>query len=212
MLSKYGQFSRQFKTRGALKIVLRRGRNGARIKSFYSLNHEMEILSQDPKETRNTLHLNGIYISVKHDINIIVPCHRALRKGFISLCAQIKLGTIQVENRVPAKKNNTVQRPNFWLPWEKEGHNREVQSLAGLLNFACSVIHPGGAFLRTHIDLTIDRHPITVTLYSPKKRWRLIWEFGMIFSMKIMTNPFSLMIFGILLSPCIFTLGFGALF
>ena len=104
MLSKYGQFSRQFKTRGALKIVLRRGRNGARIKSFYSLNHEIEILSQDPKETRNTLHLNGIYISVKHGINIIVPCHRALRKGFISLCAQIKLGTIQVENRFPAKK------------------------------------------------------------------------------------------------------------
>ena len=80
MLSKYGQFSRQFKTRGALKIVLRGGRNGARIKSFYSLNHEIEILSQDPKETRNTLHLNGIYISVKHDINIIVPCHSALRK------------------------------------------------------------------------------------------------------------------------------------
>ena len=81
---------------------------------------------------------------------------------FVGLCAQIKLGTIQVENRFPAKKNNTVQRPNFWLSWEKEGHNREVQSLAGLLNFACSVIHPGGAFLRTHIDLTIDRHPITV--------------------------------------------------
>ena len=45
-----------------------------------------------------------------------------------------------------------------------------MQTLAGLLNFACSVIDPGGAFLRRHIDLTIDRHPITVTLYSPKKK------------------------------------------
>ena len=79
---------------------------------------------------------------------------------FMGLCAQIKLGTIQVENRFPAKKkkNFTAQRPNFWLPWEKEGHNREVQSLAGLLNFACSVIHLGGVFLRRHTDLTIDRH------------------------------------------------------
>ena len=75
MLSKYGQFSRQFKTRGAVKIVLHGGRNG---------EHEIEILSQDLKETRNTLDLNGIYISGKNDINIIVPCYGALRKGFIS--------------------------------------------------------------------------------------------------------------------------------
>jgi len=31
-----------------------------------------------------------------------------------------------------------------------------VQSLAGLLNFACSVIQPGRAFLRRLIDLTIS--------------------------------------------------------
>ena len=75
MLSKYGQFSRQFKTRGAIKTVLRGGRNG---------EHEIEILSQDVKETRNTLDLNGFYISGNHDINIIVTCHGALRKGFNS--------------------------------------------------------------------------------------------------------------------------------
>ena len=32
---------------------------------------------------------------------------------------------------------------------------KEVQSLSGLLNFACSVIKPGRAFLRRMIDLTI---------------------------------------------------------
>ena len=32
---------------------------------------------------------------------------------------------------------------------------KEVQSLNGLLNFACSVIRPGRAFLRRLIDLTV---------------------------------------------------------
>ena len=32
---------------------------------------------------------------------------------------------------------------------------KEVQSLTGLLNFACSVILPGRAFLRRLIDVTI---------------------------------------------------------
>ena len=32
---------------------------------------------------------------------------------------------------------------------------REVQSLTGLLNFACSIILPGRAFLRRRIDLTV---------------------------------------------------------
>ena len=32
---------------------------------------------------------------------------------------------------------------------------KEVQSLGGLLNFACSVIKPGRAFLRRLIDLTV---------------------------------------------------------
>ena len=37
---------------------------------------------------------------------------------------------------------------------------REIQSLTGLLNFACSVVVPGRAFLRRLIDLTIGiRHP-----------------------------------------------------
>ena len=32
---------------------------------------------------------------------------------------------------------------------------KEIQSVVGLLNFACSVIRPGRAFLRRLIDLTV---------------------------------------------------------
>ena len=35
---------------------------------------------------------------------------------------------------------------------------KEIQSLVGLLNFACSVVRPGRAFLRRLIDLTVGVH------------------------------------------------------
>lgn len=41
--------------------------------------------------------------------------------------------------------------------WHKKVALREIQSLTGLLNFACSVIEPGRAFLHRLIDLTLNR-------------------------------------------------------
>ena len=43
---------------------------------------------------------------------------------------------------------------------------KEVQSLTGLLNFACSVVRPGRAFLRRLIDRTVG-------IRSPEHRIRL---------------------------------------
>lgn len=43
-------------------------------------------------------------------------------------------------------------RSAFGFFTSEEGH---LQSLTGLLNFACSVIVPGRAFLRRLIDLTV---------------------------------------------------------
>jgi len=54
---------------------------------------------------------------------------------------------------------------------------RESQSLIGLLNFACSVVLPGGAFLRRLIDLTIGiSHPqyfikLTPSVKSDMRTW-----------------------------------------
>ena len=39
--------------------------------------------------------------------------------------------------------------------WRKKVTLKELQSLIGLLNFACAVFKPGHAFLRRLIDLTI---------------------------------------------------------
>ena len=67
--------------------------------------------------------------------------------------AGIELDSVLMEARLPPDKLNKCSA----LLWEflrrKKATLREVQSLTGLLNFACSV--PGRAFLRRLIDLTV---------------------------------------------------------
>lgn len=54
---------------------------------------------------------------------------------------------------------------------------KEIQSLTGLLNFACSVVLPGRAFLRRLIDLTLGlRSPHYVRLNGEVKADLQIWQ------------------------------------
>ena len=55
---------------------------------------------------------------------------------------------------------------------------REIQSLTGLLNFACAVVVPGRAFLRRLIDLTIGvRKPqFSIRLSTAVKDDLLVWQ------------------------------------
>ena len=55
---------------------------------------------------------------------------------------------------------------------------QEIQSLTGLLNFACSVVIPGQAFLRCLIDLTLGVvHPHFRIRLSPEvKADMLVWQ------------------------------------
>ncbi len=47
-----------------------------------------------------------------------------------------------------------MQSPRFIIYYTEKVQLKELQSLIGLLNFACSVVIPGRAFLRRLIDLT----------------------------------------------------------
>ena len=68
--------------------------------------------------------------------------------------AGIELDTIKSEARLPTEKiTKCVQSISDFLTRNKV-KLKELQSLIGLLNFACSVITPGRAFLRRLIDLT----------------------------------------------------------
>ena len=66
--------------------------------------------------------------------------------------AGIELVSVLMEDRLPPDKLNKC---SALLSDFLRRTLREVQSLTGLLNFACSVIVPGRAFLRRLIDLTV---------------------------------------------------------
>ena len=69
--------------------------------------------------------------------------------------AGIELDSCLMEARLPLDKvEKCIGIISDFLK-QKSVTLREVQSLTGLLNFACSVIVPGRAFLRRVIDLTI---------------------------------------------------------
>ena len=72
--------------------------------------------------------------------------------------AGIELDSIQMDARLPSDKlSKCIELIEAFLK-RKKVTLRELQSLIGLLNFACSVVRPGRAFLRRLIDLTIGIH------------------------------------------------------
>ena len=70
--------------------------------------------------------------------------------------AGIKLDSILLEARLPHDKIEKCVSLISELCHRKKVTLKEIQSLVGLLNFACSVIRPGRAFLHWLIDLTVD--------------------------------------------------------
>ena len=76
--------------------------------------------------------------------------------------AGIELDSILLEARLPSDKLDKCKSPISKFLCRKKVTLKEVQSLTGLLKFACSVIRPGRAFLRRlYIDLTLGiRSPL----------------------------------------------------
>ena len=68
--------------------------------------------------------------------------------------AGIELDTLRMEARLPRDKTEKCKTLVSTFLRRKKVTLREIQSLVGLLNFACSVVVPGRAFLRRLIDLT----------------------------------------------------------
>jgi hypothetical protein len=67
----------------------------------------------------------------------------------------IELDTVSSEARLPQNKIHKCVSLISQFLQRKKSTLREIQSLTGLLNFACSVVQQRRAFLRRLIDLTI---------------------------------------------------------
>lgn len=72
--------------------------------------------------------------------------------------AGITLDTIKMEARLPADKLQKCTALLGVFQSRRKVKLKELQSLIGLLNFTCSVVLPGRAFLRRLIDLTKGVH------------------------------------------------------
>ena len=81
----------------------------------------------------------------------------------------IELDTVVKEARLSQDKLDKCVTTILELQHRKKVTLRELQSLIGPLNFACSVVQPGRAFLRRLIDLTIG-------IQSPSHKIRLNQE------------------------------------
>ena len=69
--------------------------------------------------------------------------------------AGIELDTVFMEARLPHEKLDKCRDLLSTFLRRRRVTLQEIQSLTGLLNFACTVVVPGLAFLRRLIDLTI---------------------------------------------------------
>lgn len=69
--------------------------------------------------------------------------------------AGIELDTVAMEARLPKDKKTKALDHIQAIMYRKSTTLRDLQSIIGLLNFACRVVWPGRAFLRRLINLTI---------------------------------------------------------
>ena len=142
-------------------------------RTFEIFSSALEWVAQTKLNINHIIHIldDFLIIAPSHEI-----CHRQLNL-FVDFCtnvgvpiapektcgpattlsfAGIELDTLRSEARLPADKILKCKDLISDFLTRKKVSLREVQSLTGLLNFACSVIQPGRAFLRRLIDLTIS--------------------------------------------------------
>ena len=67
----------------------------------------------------------------------------------------IEIDSVPMEVRLPLDKIGKIRQALDVTRHKGKVTLRDLQSLIGLLNFACSVVVPGRAFLRRLVDLTL---------------------------------------------------------
>lgn len=112
--------------------------------------------------------------------NLGVPIAQEKTEGPLTTLqfAGITLDTLQMEARLPQEKLGKCNDLLSDFQKRRKVTLKELQSLIGLLNFTCSVVLPGRAFLRRLIDLTKGvrkpHHRIRIT--TACRRDMLVWK------------------------------------
>lgn len=164
-------------------------------KTFESLSTAMEWVAQTKLKIPNIIHILDDFLIVEKSR---AACSASLQR-FLDFCntigvpmapektvgpfevltfAGIELDCERFEARLPADKVVKARATIGNMKGRQKVTLRELQSLIGLLNFACSVVVPGRAFLRRLINLTIGvkRPHHYIRLTQQTKKDLQIWE------------------------------------
>ena len=98
----------------------------------------------------------------------------------ITICG-IEVDSIQMECRLPLDKIQKINNLLCKVQHKKKISLRKLQSLIGLLNFACLVLCPGRAFLRRLIDLTkkVSNPFYLIRLTCEARAYLQVWKMFM---------------------------------
>ena len=96
-----------------------------------------------------------LFIDLCSYVGILIATEKTFGPLTTLSFAGIELDSVLMEARLPLDKLNRCSLPLLDFFHCKKATLKEVQSLTGLFNFACSVIVPGRAFLRRLVDLTV---------------------------------------------------------
>ena len=114
-----------------------------------------DFLFVGPPNSDKSLHDLNSFLQLCNRIGIPIKAEKTVYPTTVITIYGIEIDSNKMECRLPVDKivkirnalNKTYNRKKIKL--------RDLQSLIGLLNFACLVVSPGRAFLRRLIDLTI---------------------------------------------------------
>jgi len=94
------------------------------------------------------------FLRLCHFLGVPIAYEKTVGPNTVMQFAGITLDSIKMEARLPEDKLQKCRSLLQQFRKRRKVTLKELQSLLGLLNFTCSVIVPGRAFLRRMIDLT----------------------------------------------------------
>ena len=113
-----------------------------------------------------------------HELGVPMAEEKTVGPAHVLTFAGIELDCLKHEARLPREKVEKCRQVITQFLSRKKVTLQELQSLIGLLNFACSIIKPGRVFLRRLINLTvgITRPTYFIRLTLEVKKDLRIWQ------------------------------------
>ena len=164
-------------------------------KTFETFSTAIEWIAQNKLHITHILHLldDFLIISPKEDLcqkqldlflmlssylGIPMAPEKTVGPSQIISFAGIELDSILMKARLPQEKLDKCQALISAFVRRRKVSLQEIQSLTGLLNFACLVVVPGRAFLRRLIDLTlcVNCPHFLIRLSREVKADLLVWQ------------------------------------